>query len=113
MKESKILDKIRALMAKTIENGASENEMEQALIMARNLMAKQRLGLDKLMNGFVEYKDCREAGGIFYDIVCTQTGSVFGFSTSLHSNENEFYAANEFSLNAFKSNLKIEIYNLD
>lgn len=37
---TKVLDKIRALFAKTTENGASESEMEQALIAARKLMAK-------------------------------------------------------------------------
>ncbi len=40
---NKVLDKIRALLAKTTENGASENEMEQALIMARKLMAQHSI----------------------------------------------------------------------
>jgi len=68
-----------------------------------------KLGLSKLMKGLLTWEDRTEGEDIFYDIVCIKTGDVFCFSTSVHCDEKEFFAANENSLNAFKSDLKIEI----
>lgn len=49
MKNSKVLDQIRALMSKTVENGATESEMEQAMIMARKLMAKHQIDENEIV----------------------------------------------------------------
>lgn len=43
-----ILDKVRALLCKTVENGASESEAEQAMIMAQKLMAKHNIEQDDI-----------------------------------------------------------------
>lgn len=50
MEESvKILDRIRALLAKTVENGATESEMEEACKMAQRLMIKHNIDQSELI----------------------------------------------------------------
>ena len=53
MNNEKINSKIRALLAKTVENGATEFEAEQALKAAARLMAQHNLmatGLSMVLN---------------------------------------------------------------
>lgn len=45
---SKILSKVRALLNKNLENGATESEAEQALILAQRLMAKHNISKEEI-----------------------------------------------------------------
>lgn len=56
-KESKILKLIRALMDKTVENGATQEEMEAALTKAQELMRKHQIEQDDI---FVSANDIDE-----------------------------------------------------
>lgn len=51
------IEQIRALMSKTIENGATEAEAMQAIALAKKLMAKHGLTMDDIKNKTVNIED--------------------------------------------------------